>query len=401
MSSTAHARSGVLLIIVAGIAAMLVALVTSFFMWMQQDARESQLTVMEAQSRAMLHAGLAYIQEGSLLGWAPTTGDSFATFGWTDVRDGSLGPRGPRAAGASSASNAIANPSWWPGGYLPFPSDSQLPKVTERHWPCPGSSLRGHMAVWERPPSAVQGIQAPNPIRPPQTYRHDDPNWDTPYTSTVSNWQSAYANPADPHFAFGKDSGALGMLDPQPVSDTWAAFRAGDLRTKAGTGDRAWFRIYRELLTDHDGDGLVHPGANVSATKVGWVHDTVALYDPNDPAPDHKNWNVFIITCGAGPTRGYRFWDISDPGFSRATEPVTAAESGIFPDEASFHAMRRAERILFFRVEWTSDLGGTLNPAWTYNKQNLPNDNTLGYNVMSYGGNFKWIQRLDRAPPNW
>jgi hypothetical protein len=338
-------RRGTVLIIVVGIAVMLVALVTSFFMWMRRDSESSNLLIQEAQARAMLHAAVSYVQEGSMLGWAPNGTAATQCFGWTDIRDGSLGPRPPRPASSGANISPIPVPSWWSGSvsYQAFPTDSQLPPASARQWPCPGSSVRVAMAAWKRPPYAIEPIMAANPIRPPLPY--GDSNWNTAFETTVPTWQRRYATPGDSLFTFGGTSGALGMLDPQPVANTYTDFRDGDRTIKAGTDTRGWFRVYRELLTDHDGDGRVYRGADTSASTVPWAADTVALYDARDPAPNHKNWNVFIITCGAGPTQGFRFYDKTDPGWSYALEPVTASQSGLFADRAMFEDLRARERL--------------------------------------------------------
>src|SRR5688572_33473510 len=100
-------RRGTILIIVAGISALLASLALTFLVRNRSDAEETQATIREVQARIMLVAACNYIQEGSRLGWdqypstpAATndvfpTGSSAAasvpvheeTFGWLDVRD--------------------------------------------------------------------------------------------------------------------------------------------------------------------------------------------------------------------------------------------------------------------------------------------------------------------------
>ena len=71
-----------------------------------------------------------------------------------------------------------------------------------------------------------------------------------------------------------------------------------------------WFRVYRETPADRDNDGDPY-------------YDRVAYPD------DHHA--TFIVTCGAGATAGFRFWDLPANDPNRAVEPVTASESGLFP----------------------------------------------------------------------
>ncbi len=102
-------RTGSILLLVSGIAAMLAILSYAFFARMRRDAEESTLVLQVAQVRLMLHAGCSYIQEASRAGYdvAPMTsgpgGDPVPDFqadavheecwGWVDIRDGSLGPK--------------------------------------------------------------------------------------------------------------------------------------------------------------------------------------------------------------------------------------------------------------------------------------------------------------------
>ena len=86
----AGTRDGAVLIIVVGLSMVLLGLSVTFMMRMRSEAQETQIVVAEAQARLMLHAGLMYLQEASRLGWGEET------YGWTDIRDGGLGPRQSR-----------------------------------------------------------------------------------------------------------------------------------------------------------------------------------------------------------------------------------------------------------------------------------------------------------------
>ncbi|MBA3683967.1 MAG: hypothetical protein H0W72_01825 [Planctomycetes bacterium] len=432
-----NSRSGAILIMVIGLSMMLLTLAIAFLVRMRSDVDDVRLSEQQAQARIMLHAGMMYLQEGSRLGWTSikvgttVTQDLGQAFGWTDIRDGSLGPKGARPKGANPGPAGILAPTWWDcsPAYQPYPRDSDLPLAHLRHWPFPGSVMRGQMPVWKRTPYAITRRFNANPLVPPVAY--SDPAFDTAWAapSTQTNWSKSifYDTPGFPlRFASAYDTtqGALGMLNPQPVADTWNDYARGQLSSgypdyRPQSQAKAWFRVYRELLADHDNNG--DP----------W-YDRVALYDPsNHPSAAGgglANWNVFIITCGAGGTRGYRFWDLPATDERRAYEPVTAKESGLFFDQSTFEAIARAEYRMWFRVEWTGCEPGTpqgeilgLGENRGWQDQNRPytdsNGNTTYPNSrwgdLSFtdklgcmaselpavqGGGFKWIQRLYQEP---
>jgi hypothetical protein len=215
-----------------------------------------------------------------------------------------------------------------------------------------------------RPPHAILSIANPNPLRPGDAV-YGDPNFDT-------TWASRPA--ADLVY----NAEYLGALDPQPVASAWNDFDNGNRTAIESTRNLAWFRIYREVLADHDNDGTP------------W-YDTVGVVDA---AHRSKNWNVFIITAGAGASRGYRHW--SD------------VPAGLFIDEQHFNDVRSRERLLWFRVEWSGMQGGSWaataearNATDPDADQQTNSDEVAGFTARSFGGHFTWIQRLDREPPLW
>lgn len=433
-------RQGSTLIIVAGLASLLLLISVTFLARIRTDAEESALVVRDTQARIMLVAALQYIQETSRLGWRNASmnpdaigggdgGYGYETYGWTDVRDGSIGPRGPRPAGASQP---LPVPTWWKSGPYPHDTDgdphnpyvaASLPSAGNRRWPCPGSAMRGDMYVMERTPYAVRLTIAPNPMVADPT--HDpSPVINFPYNTSAgetgrglhrsmymimgrSMWDNYYAK-AGPDIGDGVGKG-VGKLDPQPLADTWTDFKTGDPTPRASSTDLSWFRIYREMPADHDNDGAP------------WF-DRVPL----------QGYSTFIIACGAGATRGYRFWNTTDAGFSRDLEPETAEESGLFVDEAMFKEMRAHERILWYRAEWTAMQGGggnsigdrldtsgygggasdqSHNPVntmngirFTGNENGNPEDYKqlpASSEIVSFFGAIKWIQRLEKDPITW
>jgi hypothetical protein len=372
---------GTVLIVVAGIAAMLAAVMMTFLARLRGEADKSRLLVQEAQARVMLSAALMYIQEGARLGWGSEG------FGWCDVRDGSLGPRGPVQSDGS-----IPQPTWWTYGAYPPPAGfPAAPIVPSLRWPAPGSAMQGDMQAWVRPPYAIELTYAYNPV---------------PYEASITTLSEGGGNASvykDPFLAKAFTApGAKASLQPQPVASTWTDFQSGLVDATSGaaiieptSAGLGWFRVYRETDADRDNDG--DP----------W-YDRVA-YPPGNNA-------TFIITCGAGATRGYRFWDLPDAQ-SRALEPVTASESGLFVDETMFNDLLRDSRILWYRVEWSGATGANFNPQVYFDNggqyriltaqriQDSWNDRmprqVNGSNPISQLGTIKWIQRLDREPPKW
>lgn len=386
-----NSRRGSILIVVVGLSVMLLSLLITYLGRIQTSGSESRTLLSEAQARIMLTAALMYLQESSRLGWSSeavetvgaTTigwrGDPAApisvsavrdtggeTYGWTDVRTGWLGPLGARDA----ASEAIPVPRWWTRmtsrPYVPLADDADLPPPAERQWPCPGAVVRCPVQRLERPPYAIMGLGAPNPLRPADA------------VPGVSGFDTSWGarNPAT--LVYGPDY--IGALDPQPASgaDTWAAFAAGNPLPIDSTSQTAWFRIYRELLADHDNDGIP-------------AFDRVAITDPGHQV---RNWNIFIIAVGAGGTRGYRRYE--------------DAPSGLFIDRRHFTDLRAAERIAWYRVEWSAQSGGSWD-AQIYGRggigaeadQQADPTAIADATARSFGGSFSWIQRLDQEPPVW
>src|SRR5205814_615728 len=114
-------RTGTVLIIVVGIASIILVLSAAFFSRMRSDGEETALVVRDGQARIMLTAALQYLQETSRIGWQDPGGADRGEecWGWTDVRDGSLGPRGPR-----KENGKLPVPAWWRGGRYPDDDDN-------------------------------------------------------------------------------------------------------------------------------------------------------------------------------------------------------------------------------------------------------------------------------------
>jgi len=210
---TTTSRSGTILIIVAGLSALLASLALTFLVRMRSDVEESLLVVQEAQAQLMLVAGCNFIMEKSRLGWDPVTvpGEVHSpihreAFGWIDVRTGQVGPRdeagkmiglpAPEAATDPTAENI---PEDWVNLKLAL---SERPAKR-----CP-------MYVMVRPPYAVMPTVARNPILATGDYAFK------PYLIQPDPWPVA-------------ESGNL--ID----------YAKGDRRPDPARQAPAWFRVWR------------------------------------------------------------------------------------------------------------------------------------------------------------
>jgi hypothetical protein len=149
--------------------------------------------------------------------------------------------------------------------------------------------------------------------------------------------------------------------DPQPAIANRAQFLAGDPTPMPWTDTPCWFRVYRRK-----------------------------------PA-------VFIITCGAGSSGGYRDWqEVQDAG---ATDR--------FGSSATWQAYRNQEPIFWYEVEWNAGVNVTssgymyltdLSIVPNNVSKTFGNSGTLGAdhpNKRNQMGTFLYLQRLDHEPARW
>jgi hypothetical protein len=304
-------RSGTILIVVAGVAAMLAALAAAFLVTMRSDTEETEALAASAQAHMMLNAGLMYVAETARIGWEPPgASERIEAFGWVDIRDGKPGPRDQL------------------GRLLYTTSDPD--KGTGTIYPAVGTSTRCPFHVLVRPPCALSPNTVPNPM-PLEPSR--------PWAELVS------------------------MKNPNPVPaikipTDWDDFLRGDPRIREDSQARSWFRIHR------------------------------------------KTPSVFIITCGAGTTTGYRTYP----------EASDAGEGELFNNDPEFFAeLRRHETILWYETEWNPAVYSSAGYLHDYNAvtiQPIPVSKPFisGTSYMAprnFAGSFLYIQRLDKEPPNW
>jgi hypothetical protein len=192
-------RQGTILILVAGIAALMATMALAFLVNMRRDAEESIHIGREAQARIMLIAACNYIQEASRLGYDnPATAAHEEAFGWIDVRDGKIGPK------------IVEGDD----------DDSRFPRHT---------AVRCPMHVMKRTPYAVASTVSPNPI----STTAGDPAYLMPYLR----------NP-DPMPAVA--NGWTGYPGATVNAANWDAFAQGDRTPRQRTAGKSWFRVYRE-----------------------------------------------------------------------------------------------------------------------------------------------------------
>jgi hypothetical protein len=352
MSPRNQSRRGSVLVIVAALAAVMMATFAVVISQVQSEVSEGELLVRDAQARIMLPSALSFVLESARLGQT-FDGESF---GWTDIRDGGIGPRGPRDQNGNLPAELTESSS---GGLSA--------------WPAPGGIYRADMHLWNRTPYAIRSEASYNPVKVPSEWlveyeaAADAAKGDTLLGGILGPGYSVNAS-SDPltRVSADKDTSATqgywttdipvlndsghkyhwnrvwlrllapftqwddpdhqGMLVPQPVTDDWDSYATGDKTVRPASGGIGWFRVYREKAADHDGDGWP------------W-YDTVPL----------NGHGVFIITCGGGGTLGYRNW---------AEVPSDVRSSAFLGDETFFNELRATERILWYRVQWKGFTGG-------------------------------------------
>ncbi|HYE04344.1 MAG TPA: hypothetical protein VEL07_02380 [Planctomycetota bacterium] len=211
--SPGRSRRGSILIIAAGIAAIVAALALACVSRVRADAEEVHAFLQDVQSRVMLTAALQYVQETARLGWDdPAPSGRFAddfeheeAFGWIDVRDGQAGPR--------------LRDGRWPAGIAlsdGLGNGPAFPAAGGRAARCPMHPLR-------RPPFAVRPATVGNAIR------------------------------SDDLSLAWKDLVGYQRPDPERIG-TWSEFIAGDRRPDPAMEGRAWFRVRRHRIVATDSD---------------------------------------------------------------------------------------------------------------------------------------------------
>ena len=108
---------------------------------------------------------------------------------------------------------------------------------------------------------------------------------------------------------------------------------------------------------------------------------------------------VFIITCGAGSSGGYRTWD----------EAVAAGQEQRYGSREVWQTLRHEEALLWFEVEWnpavnTSSSGYIYAGDRTIRPANISKpfgNDTDQPNKRNQLGTFLYLQRPEREPDRW
>ncbi len=343
-------RHGAVLILVAGIAALLISISLAFLTRMRSDAEETVVTMRETQARLMLSAACNYILEASRLGWettppgeqtppvatrpdAPPSPHQEA-FGWIDVRDGRIGPR------LSQGEDVLPVSPDRPQG-----DSARFPLFTGFRFP---------MYVRERPPYAIRLDAVYNPIAA------SGPDEGLPWL----------INPDPQPQASNRWNGGNHTVNPT-VND-WYDYKNGDPRPRIRTMNRAWFRLWR--------DG---------------------------PA-------TFVVTCGAGGTLGYRLkdWNVNDPvtGLPMVDHALFGNDYETFRD-LDAHEIRFWYRVEWSAAVLALDYHNLDHElgidrdhymSWPPNASHTwRHSRRTQMHAKNMVGTISWVQRLVTEPTNW
>ena len=347
MNAISH-RSGTILIIVAGISALLASLALAFLVRNQSDANESDAFLQEAQARIMLVAACSYIQEASRIGWDDKANQSsvhMETYGWIDVRDGFLGPKPFSEAPSSQIPTTTIRSTPFAPGVDPrnLNLNGGVPVGVPKRFP---------MYVLKQPPYAIQSrvgynLITQNPASPDylQSYlRYPDPQ-----PVTDNNWRQ---NPVSP----GGNVSAT----------NFSAWETGDPTPRQPSLGLSWFRLLRE-----------------------------------------PNGSTFLVTCGAGNTMGYRSWNEiqSDPNpEGRSMFPSAEVFNVYIQSEIRlWYRVEWSPAIMAIDNHLIWHHGGTDDHYEQFPiNLSVRNGDPWGQLVHhNMGGTIPMIQRLRNEPANW
>jgi len=334
-------RQGTILIVVAGLSALLATMALAFLLRMRSDGEETAGLLRMVQVRSVLYAACNYVLEAGRIGWDdPNTKIHEEAYGWIDVRDGFAGPRLRAFTSAEQAS------------ILASGDTKQTWGRTAPLFPI-GTIARFPLGVWKRPPCAISQEQAPNAIKTWVTNPGlpiTDPLFGRPLLTKPDPEpvQSANVLPTDPVSVRFSD-----WLRGERVGNSDAG--AGVLRQ--GSQGLAWFRLYRD-----------------------------------SPA-------TFVITAGAGSTQGFRDWPEVTSG------PWGDQSGLFGGSEQLFNTLLTTEVRQWFRVEWSAALSGVMvGQNWSgrgrplMDNYDFPNQYHGQINAC---GTFNWVQRLRQPPVQW
>ena len=405
-----NSRNATLLILVAGLAAVLVTMMAAILTMVRAEARGGQDVMNDVQARLASYAAMAWILESSRLGGvnrlSATPGNDMG-FGWTDVRDGTIGPK------LLNGDDARTDP--------------------QVNWIAPGTFRRFDMQALMRPPFAIKSPIAANPA-----------GWST---NDINDFFNDYRNGEISNTAIGNilgntppgndallfdtglsqqglwyvynqewkqwfDSvdnmspGYQGHLHTQAIADEWSDFKSGQTLPVGGsvvrevdplsTG-RGWFVIYRETPEEHDG---IPGNANGD-----WYDHRALEYE-----------EVFIITAGSGASGGWSTYESSldtypdgDGNYSQPSQrfPPTSGGKGLFRAAAGTRTYRVVACRLAGNVRTPSlfDAYSSADDGFVGNARRNSIARQVAAGASQYHGamlnrlgSFRFIERLEREP---
>jgi hypothetical protein len=343
-------RRGTILILVAGMCALLASLTIAFMIKVRSGSDSTSVVAQETQARLMLHAACCYILEAGRMGYGPsrvaalqpaTAGQGIVSdpsgnlevregYGWIDVRSADL--ESPQ------------------GDYGPFDQNRTSVVTHKGTWPDVGGIVICPMFRWSRPPYAIKATVAYNPILidPSQA---SDPRYGRPLLlnpdpqpAVVNGWPSGVSD---------------SLMTPAGVPN-WTDYVTGSPQPMSSSQGSAWFRVFR------------------------------------------KSQATFIITCGAGGTMGYRDWNEVQAASTAVTgAPGGASGPALFNNDRDFfESLLSVEVRLWYEVRWS---GGVRpldfrfeEPKWWWQLQNGMAYRTYPVNASQYPG---WC-RANKFNPN-
>jgi hypothetical protein len=344
-------RSGTILIIVAGICALLASLTLAFIVRSRASIEETAATEASMQARIMLLAACSYVCEASRIGYedlgprpSGLENTHVETFGWIDVRDGSTGPNTRDYSKYALATDVGASTP------VPLPAGASVPtgSGTRPAWPAVGSVARCPMYVMKRPPFALQLNALYNPVAT------SGPDMGTPYLKNRDPEPQSKIGYASDLVNGGNVLGS----DPTPM------------QTSMG---RSWFRVYR----DGPATFVITVGAGGT---MGWKDFKEA--NANGAGAEYNNEPQFFETVLA---QEVRMWYRIE--WSPAVEPPEGhniggndfyeswADSGLFP----MYPINNSDS---FAKSDVNAIGSQSHPC-------------------NHGGTIRWVQRLKTPPKLW
>lgn len=246
---------------------------------------------------------------------------------------------GDETYGWRDVRDGMVGPRAFGGDWTPALQNIMGPHATAPCFPAVGAAAaRCPMYRMRRPPWAIKTNVAPNPV--PFSDPNDTAQLSLPWSQIVNfthpDPAPDVAHPNDPVLGYQEFKNG----DPQPIDNDSAP---------------AWFRVYR------------------------------------------KTPLRFVVTCGAGASRGWKTYD----------DAVAAGEDA-WGSRAAFDEVRRNEAIVWYEAEWSDIVSANyfllLNYArWHFRSygQVKWTDGDEQPNMRQQTGTFTYIERLPDYPPDW